>query len=91
MKSLERIESVVLSENVTFDAVPETINGLRKSLYDELNGLRTGTTTIQRAREVCRVASQVIDSVRVQVQYNKVILDAHKSTEKMSDLFESNN
>lgn len=59
-------------------AVPLTTEGLRDALFDEINGLRNGTTTLQRAKAIAQMAARIIDSIRVQVQYQKIILESKK-------------
>lgn len=58
--------------------VPKTAEGLRDALFDELNRLRDGSTSPQHARAVCNVARQVIESIRVQVQAQRLIKEMKK-------------
>lgn len=58
--------------------VPRTAEGLRDALFDEINGIRAGTTTPQRARAVAQLAGQVIDSLRVQIQTERLLLAIKK-------------
>jgi hypothetical protein len=59
-------------------AITATMEGLRDAIFDEINGLRTGTTTPSRARAVSQLAARVIDSLRLQVQHQRLILDFAK-------------
>lgn len=63
-------------------AIPKTTEGLREALFDEINGLRDGTTTPTRARLICQAAARIIDSIRVQIQHNKVLLEAADEIKK---------
>lgn len=54
--------------------VPKTIEGLREALFDEINQLRSGKGNLQRARAVSQLASQAIDSIRVQIQYGRMLI-----------------
>jgi len=54
--------------------VPKTIEGLRESLFDEINLLRSGKGNLQRARAISQLASQAIDSIRVQIQYGRMLM-----------------
>lgn len=55
-------------------AVPVTVEGLRDALFSEINALRAGKTTPQKARAVSHLAAQVIQSLQVQIQYQKLLL-----------------
>lgn len=53
--------------------VPKTIEGLRDALFDEINLLRAGKTTPQKARVISHLAAQVVQSLQVQIQYQKLV------------------
>lgn len=59
-------------------AVPKTAEGLRDALFDEINALRAGTSSPQKARAISLLASHVIDSLRVQIQHGRLLLDKDK-------------
>lgn len=54
--------------------IPKTIEGLREALFDEINLLRNGKGNLQRARAVAQLSAQTIDSIRVQIQYGRLML-----------------
>lgn len=56
--------------------VPKTIEGLRDALFDEINLLRSGKGNLQQARAVAQLSAQAIDSIRVQIQYGRMIMQA---------------
>lgn len=56
--------------------IPKTIEGIREALFDEINSLRSGSGNLQRARAVSQLASQAIDSIRVQIQYGRLLAAA---------------
>ena len=56
--------------------VPKTIEGVRDALFDEINLLRAGKSNLQQARAVAQLASQVIDSIRVGIQYGRLLQKA---------------
>lgn len=58
--------------------VPKTAEGLRDALFDEINALRAGTTSPQKARTISLLASHIIDSIRVQIQQGRLLLDADR-------------
>jgi hypothetical protein len=51
----------------------KTMEELREELFSELYALRTGKTTPNQARAVARLASTLIDSIRVQIQYQRLL------------------
>lgn len=59
--------------------VAATSEGLRDALFDEINGLRAGTTTVQRAKAIALLAARVIESIRAQVQIQKLMTDGAKN------------
>ena len=61
-------------------AIPATIEGLRDILFDEIDQLRKGTSNPTRARVIAQMAGQVIDSMRVQIQYGRLIKDGKDGT-----------
>ena len=58
-------------------AIPKTIEGLRDVLFDEIKQLREGTSNPTRARVIAQMAGQVIDSLRVQIQYGRLIKEGN--------------
>jgi hypothetical protein len=58
MKKLEEIEL--------------TTNGIRKALIDEINGIRMGTTTIERAKAICNLAKQVNRITKTEIELNAI-------------------
>jgi hypothetical protein len=54
--------------------IPKTIEGLREALFDEINELRSGKGNLQRARAIAQLGAQAIDSIRVQIQYGRMLL-----------------
>lgn len=57
-------------------AVPKTAEGLRDALFDEINALRAGTSSPQKSRAISQLASHVIDSLRVQIQHGRLLLES---------------
>jgi hypothetical protein len=45
--------------------------GLRNALFDEIDALRRGDGNPERAIAVSKLASTIIDTVRVEIQYRK--------------------
>jgi hypothetical protein len=58
----------------------KTTEGLRDLLFDEIQLLRAGKIDNTRARATANLARQIIESVRVQVQFKRVLNDSKKHT-----------
>lgn len=59
--------------------VIKSTEGLRDALFDEINMIRAGTGNEKRARAIALMASRIIDSIRVQIQYGKLLHDQQKA------------
>lgn len=55
--------------------VEMTADGLRLILFEELELLRSGKIDATRSRATANLARQIIESIRVQVQFGKVLTD----------------
>jgi len=51
--------------------VDRTSLGLRNALFDEMDALRAGTSTPQRACAIAKLAVQIIGSVQMDIEYQK--------------------
>ena len=58
--------------------VIKSTEGLRDALFDEINLIRAGQGNEKRARAIALMAARVIDSIRVQIQYGKLLHDQQK-------------
>lgn len=56
--------------------VIRTSAGLRNALFDELDGIRNGTSNTARANAVAKLAGQLVETVRME-------LEVHRHMEKM--------
>lgn len=54
--------------------IDNTIEGLREALFDEINAFREGKGNPARARAICTAAKNIVDSIRVQIQYQRISL-----------------
>jgi hypothetical protein len=63
---------------VALPPIPKTAEGLRDALFDELNALRAGKSNPQHARAVANLSRQVIESIRVQVQAQRLLKEMGK-------------
>lgn len=58
--------------------IPHTADGLRTALFDELNGLRKGTTSLKRARTIAVLAHTILQTVMIGNMPNGFLLPAPK-------------
>lgn len=65
----------------TLPAVARTTLGLRDALFDEINGLRSMTTSVQRARVVAQLAHRIVEATRLEFQYFKELTKGGKARE----------
>lgn len=54
------------------------VDDLRDILFDELKLLRDNKIPPQRARVTANISKQIIDSMRVQVQFGRLINESRK-------------
>ena len=70
--------------------IERTTEGLRETLFKELELLHAGKIDPARTRATANLARQIIESIRVQVQFGKVLADIEKvklgSAKKMRNL-----
>lgn len=55
-----------------------TSEGLRDMLFDELDNLRSGNTSPQHSREICRVSNVIINSLMAEIQFHKVVVNGQE-------------
>lgn len=48
------------------------INDLRETLFDTLNGIKSGAIDLEKARAINEVSKTIIDTAKVEVDYLKV-------------------
>ena len=48
------------------------INELRDTLFETLNGIKSGTIDLEKARAINEVSKTIIDTAKVEVDYLKV-------------------
>lgn len=67
-----------MSKEVVLNEIPKTTEGLRDALFDELNELRAGRSNPQKSRAIAQMADKIIDSIRVQIQFGRLLQDTDK-------------
>lgn len=59
--------------------IKRTTEGLRSALFDELDGLRNGKVNPARANAVSRSAIAIVGTVRLEMDYQKLMLSLAKT------------
>lgn len=76
-----------MSKVATSAPVARTSAGLRDALFDELDGLRNGSSNPARASSTAKLATSIIDTVRMELDVQKHIAKyTGKDMEKLSRL-----
>lgn len=52
--------------------------GLRDALFEEWEALRDGSSNPARARSIAMMANTILQSVQVEIEYNKYVRDISK-------------
>lgn len=65
------------------DATPilRSTSGLRETMFQEMEALRSGESSWQRARSMAMLANTVLDSVKTEVEYHKYVASTPKTIE----------
>lgn len=71
-------------DNTSAPAV-RTSTGLRDALFDELDAIRNGTSNPTRANAVAKLAASVVDTVRIEVEVQRLRIAQGKGTEGAGD------
>lgn len=59
--------------------VPKTAMGLRDALFDEINLLRAGKSSPQKARIVAQLAHRLIEATRMEIAHTRNLVDVKAS------------
>jgi hypothetical protein len=57
------------------EPIKRSPDGLREALYSELESLRSGSTTVTRARAVGKLAEEIHKSIRLEIEHQDAIDD----------------
>lgn len=60
--------------------------GLRNVIFDELDALRAGTSNPTRANAVAKLASGVVETVRMEVEVHKLRVTQGKGADEVNPL-----
>ncbi len=62
------------------DKIHRSSMGLRDAMFDELDLLRSGASTPKRAAAASRIAAQIINSKKIEIEYEKHIQSLDNAT-----------
>ena len=65
--------------------VTRTSKGLQETLFDEIDSLRDGTTTPQSARTIASLASGIIQTAKLEMDYGRFIADQRSGREEITE------
>lgn len=66
-------------------SIDRTSFGLRDALFDEWDALRRGESTPQKASAISRLAMAAVNSVKIEIEYQKHVQTTLKNTEIVSN------
>lgn len=66
--------------------IDRTSVGLREALFEELDGIRNGTSTPTKANAVAKLVGEVINTVQLELNVAKFLQRGHKSAPKFAAL-----
>lgn len=61
-------------------------SGLRDVLFDEIDSLRNGESNPARATALAKLSVQIINSVTMEIQYNKYLAAANKDGGQIKEI-----
>ena len=64
-----------MTKAASVESTKRTSKGLRDTLFKELDRLRNDMITPQKAREVTRVAQQILQSVKLEIEAARFVND----------------
>lgn len=76
-----------MTKTINNKPVARTSAGLRDALFDELDGLRNGSSNPARASSTAKLATSIIDTVRMEMDLQKHVSKyAGKDMDRLSKL-----
>lgn len=66
-------------QNVNGNAGNRSSAGLRASLFEELEAIKSGDSNPARARAVAMLANSILQSVVTEIEYHKYVADVSKA------------
>lgn len=79
MKTKTKATTTPAPKEATRPACVRTAHGLRDVLFDALDDLRSGKIDANKAGATARVAAQIVDSVKLQIEWTRAAPQGRKS------------
>jgi hypothetical protein len=73
-------------ETHTFVAVSRTSLGIREMLFEELDALRNGKSSPQRANALAKISSQILSTVKTELEYASFLRSSGGSIDHVESL-----
>lgn len=80
-KTIIQREAIMAKAKKDASPINRSTSGLRETIFQEMEALRAGESTWQRARSMAMLANTVLDSVKTEVEYHKYVAAAPKVVE----------
>lgn len=61
-------------------------HGLREALFEQLDGLRNGTTTPQQAKAVSSIASQIVSVTKLEMEAARFVVGSGQSSDEIKQI-----
>jgi hypothetical protein len=61
------------SNGVSIQKIDRNLRGLVDALFDELDGMRDGTGSPDRVRQVCQIAGRINALVNTEMKFRKIV------------------
>ena len=76
-----RKEAEMADGGTTSTRIKRTSAGLRDVLFDELDALRSGNSNPQRAQAIAKLACQIVNSVKMEIEFFSHVQSAKEGTD----------
>jgi len=70
----------------TFKKTNKNTSGLRDALFEQLDGLRNGTTTPQQAKAVSSLASQIVSVTKLEMEAARFVVGTSQDASEIKAL-----
>ncbi len=68
---------------MTTKTTTKNTKGLRDALFEQLDGLRNGTTTPQQAKAVSSIASQIVSVTKLEMEAARFVVGAGQAADEI--------
>lgn len=85
-KTVAKREAIMAKAKKEVTPILRSTSGLRETIFQEMEALRSGESNWQRARSMAMLANTVLDSVKTEVEYHKYVAAAPKIVESADNV-----